>query len=203
MTEHPYAVPAEVAAEVIRAADEGRAIQGSWRKPSPNGRGPELVCALAAFGPGINSASDCPAEYMPTWLAELIRTLDDGISAEDVPWFFRGLADRARRWSVMDAAAWDRVSQDFRIACIEQALEAAAAVQPSPKPAYWDNVHDACGMMVAALKTGDGAAARAAARAAWAAWAAWAVAGAGAAGAAAYKRLAETLFTLLDREIGQ
>jgi hypothetical protein len=40
------------------------------------------------------SASDCPAELMPPWLAELVPVLDDGIAEADVPWFMGELLTR-------------------------------------------------------------------------------------------------------------
>jgi hypothetical protein len=89
-------------AQAETALNEGRIIQGDWRRK--NGGGRELVCALAAFGPDINSASDCPAELMPQWLAELVPVLDDGIAAADVPWFMGALLTRAKVWSILDDA---------------------------------------------------------------------------------------------------
>ncbi|GAW42451.1 hypothetical protein SH203_02867 [Brevundimonas sp. SH203] len=183
-----YQVPADVADSVISAARDGRIIQGAWRRKSA---GKDMVCALAAFGTDINSPADCPADYMPRWLAELIPGLDDGIAADRVVDFTIGLAERSARWKVLDAAAWDRVRTGFLIHCVEAAVAAAEKSQPEPRRAYWDQVHDACGMVVSALRSGDAkalstaaeAAARAAAeaaeaaeaRAAWAA-AAWAAA---------------------------
>jgi hypothetical protein len=161
-----------------KAHAEGRIIQGSWRR---NAGGHELVCALAAFGPDINSAGDCPADLMPHWLASLVPTLDDGIAKNEVPWFSGELISRARRWHVLDDAAWDRIRTGFMIAGIKQALASAEPVQPDPKPAYWQEVVDACNGVIAALETGRGlsAAARwAAAAAAEAAAARWAAAAA-------------------------
>jgi hypothetical protein len=137
--------------QAARAHAEGRIIQGAWRRKEP---GRELVCALAAFGPDINSASDCPADLMPAWLAELVPTLDDGVSASDVPWFSGELIARANRWGALDADAWGRVRNRFLAAAIRQALAAAEKVQPTPRPDYWDKVQDACGQMITALETG-------------------------------------------------
>ena len=129
------------------AWQEGRVIQGAWRRNGGGkGKGPgrELVCALAAFGPDINSAGDCPADLMPQWLAYLIPTLDDGIAAKDVPWFMGELVARAKRWHSLDAAAWDRIRTAYLIMVIRNALASAEPVQPDPKPAYWQKVVDAC-----------------------------------------------------------
>lgn len=136
------------------ALSEGRIIQGEWHR-SPPGDGKELVCALAAFGePGeINSPRDCPAELMPEWLAGLVPTLDDGIAETDVPWFVGELVRCAERWHVLDAAAWERVRTGFQIACIRQAVASAEPAQPDPRPAYWQQVVDACEGMIRGLYT--------------------------------------------------
>lgn len=187
-----------------KAHEEGRIIQGTWRKR--NGGGRELVCALAAFGPDINSASDCPADLMPPWLAELVPTLDDGIAAKDVLWFSGELIDRARRWGALDSNAWERIRTGFQIASICQALSSAESVQPDPKPEYWQKVIDACNGVISALENHDGveaarAARAAAAEAAWAAAAEAAARAAEAAAEAAYRQLAETLFKIIDAEL--
>ena len=100
-----YSVPADVADVVIAKALAGEIINGAWRR-RVDGR--ELVCALAAFGDGINDPKDCPADYMPEWLARLVPTLDDGVSTDRIAPFAIGLAERSKRWHVMDDAAWER-----------------------------------------------------------------------------------------------
>jgi hypothetical protein len=148
-----YHVPDQVADAVEAAAREGRAIQGAWRRSRTGGK--ELVGALAAFGPAINQPSDCPPDYMPAWLAELIPALGDGIAAERVPELFRGLASGARRWRVLSDGAWERVRCAFLCGCVTQALRAAAFVQPMPSPSYWEEVQHVCAAVCAALN-GDG-----------------------------------------------
>jgi hypothetical protein len=239
-----------------KAVAEGRIIQGKWSRKDVQGR--HLVCALAAFGDGdINNTGDCPADLMPRWLAEIVPTIDDGLALDRIHWFTGELVSRARKWHILDDTAWDRIRTGFMVACIRQALDSAAPVQPDPKPAYWEKVVNACNGVIAALESGEGlqeaaaaaaearwaaarwAAAEAAAAARWAAaaaaearwaearwaaaeaaaaarWAAarWAAAAAAAAArwaaarwaaaaaaAAAYKRLAETLFQLIDAEL--
>jgi hypothetical protein len=137
-------------AQAETALNEGRIIQGDWRRK--NGGGRELVCALAAFGPDINSASDCPADLMPGWLAELVPVLDDGIAEADVPWFMGGLLTRAKAWSILDDAAWDRIRTGYMIGLARQALASAAPVQPDPKPEYWQPIVDAVERVAAALE---------------------------------------------------
>ena len=196
---------------------ENRIIQNSWRRQGDDGR--ELVCALAAFGSDINSASQCPKDLMPEWLAQLIPTIDDGMAADEVHWFSGALIDCAERWHVLDDAAWQRIQTGFMIGSLKLALEAAEPVQPAPAPEYWPQVQNACEQVCAALKSGDAeqlkkaeaaawaaaraaawAAARAAEAAAWAAEAA-AEAAAWAAEAAAWKNIASLLFGMIEAEI--
>jgi hypothetical protein len=147
-----YAVPEEVADRVIAAFLEGRAIQREWREVR---NGKELVRALAAFSPNIKSPEDCPAEYMPDWLAQLIPTLYDGIAADQVVPFFIGLGERAKLWSVLDLEAWERVRVAFLSHCISDALAEAESVCPQPRPVWFTQVRDACEMVLAALR-GEG-----------------------------------------------
>jgi hypothetical protein len=204
-----YAVPEAVADNVIAAAREGRAIQNKWR--GNGGDGKELVCALAAFGPNINSPKDCPAGYMPNWLAHLIPALDDGIAADQVVPFFVGLGMRAKLWSVLDLPAWERVRIEFLSHCVRDALSSAESVCPQPRPARFTQVRDTCEMVLASFRSnGDldaaDAAAYAARNAAYAATyaAAYAARNAArnaayaAAHAASYQRQVDALFAALD-----
>ncbi|KPH66354.1 hypothetical protein ADT71_06720 [Novosphingobium sp. ST904] len=170
----------------MQAHSEHRIIQHNWRVQDNQGR--VLVCALAAFGPDINSAKHCPADLMPQWVAELIPAIDDGIAANQVQWFSGELITRARKWHVLDDAAWERIRTGFMIAGIKQAIAAASKAQPDPVPEYWQQVTTACNNVIEALQSGkDLAAARAAA------WAAET--------AAAWKEIAVTLFALIDAEL--
>ena len=190
------------------ALREGRISQGFWRGNGDDGR--EMVCALAAFGPDINGSGDCPADLMPHWLASLVPAIDDGIKLDDVPWFAGGLIERARKWHVLDDAAWERIRTGFLIASIKRAIQSAEPVQPEPAPAYWAQVKQACDQAITVLETGgDKAAARAAAYAARAAAAAAraaadaadAAVAADAAAYAAWKGIGEILFQLIDLEL--
>jgi hypothetical protein len=144
-----YVVPEAVADGVIAAALEGRAIQNKWREIRD---GKEFVCALAAFGPDINSPKDCPAEYMPKWLVRLIPSLDDGLASDRVVPFFIGLGQRAKMWSVLDHSAWDQVRVSFLIHCVQDALAEAESFCPRPRPEWFIKVEDACGLVLAALQ---------------------------------------------------
>ncbi len=130
---------------------------------------------LGASSPDVHDVEDvnCAALCMPQWLAELTLPLFDGVPTDQADAYALRYADVAERWCALTPEAWDRVSVTFRVACVEQALTSAEAVQPTPRPDYWDAVEAACNAMVAALKSGDAAevdrAAEASAGAAWAA----------------------------------
>jgi hypothetical protein len=84
---------------------EGRLIRRAWTK------GHDRACLLAALSPeagAAESASACPAEIMPPWLAHMTPWLDDAPSAEAWPSIVARYAALARRWGVLDDAAWER-----------------------------------------------------------------------------------------------
>jgi hypothetical protein len=170
--------------------EAGTLRQGVWNDED---EGRHIACLLGASSPDVNDVKEvnCVALCMPQWLAKLTLPMFDGVPINQADAYALRYADVAERWCVLTPEAWDRVSVTFRVACIEQALAAAEAVQPTPRPDYWDAVQTACGKMVVALKSGDAAeaaeaaeAAREAAREAWAAtgaatraaWATWAAA---------------------------
>ena len=184
--------------------------------------GKDYLCLAAAWGaPGtINSTSECPTYLYPKWLFDLMPTLDDGIAAKDVPWLFKGFAKRAEGMAKLSPEAWERIREGFLIGVIKSAMDSTAAVQPDPKPAYWQQVVDATNGVIAALKSGDKKASRAAAAAyaaaraaaayddadyaAAAAYAAYAAAATYAADAAyavaAFRKQCDLLFELIDAE---
>ena len=173
----------------------GTLRQGVWNGED---QGRHIADILGASSPDVNSVSDvdCAALCMPQWLARLTPDLFDGVSAVQASAYALRYADVAERWCMLTPDAWDRVSVTFRIACIEQALAYAEAVQPTPRPDYWAAVQTSCEVMVNALGSGDTArvdeAASAAARAARAASAeAEAAAGAAAEAAGAAAAAAE------------
>jgi hypothetical protein len=102
---------------------EGRLIRGAWTGTDAHGR--ETACLLAALAPECGregSAAVCPASVMPAWLAHLTPWIDDAGTLEAWPAMVRRYADVARRWHVLDAAAWQRAQWRVRIACVEEAL---------------------------------------------------------------------------------
>ena len=97
---------------------EGRIIRRAWTY------GRDRACLLAALSPEVGraeSASACPAEVMPAWLAHLTPWLDDAPSEETWPGIVQRYAGLARRWHVMDEAGWERARIGALIAIVSEA----------------------------------------------------------------------------------
>ena len=60
---------------------EGRLLQSSWHSQADDGR--QLACGLGVLGDDVNSPSDCPAQIMPRWLAQMVPWFFDNQSADD------------------------------------------------------------------------------------------------------------------------
>ncbi len=138
----------ETAAIRITAfADEGRLVQSKWHGTDRDGR--EIACLLGAIHPGINGAGDCPADIMPLWMAHLLPTLFDGVSAKKAPDYGRRFA-RALRYGNADESVLCKVL----IASVEYAVSAAAKAQPDPAPEYWADVKSSCERVTGLLNKG-------------------------------------------------
>lgn len=112
-----YYIPRAHLERMQNMANEGRIIRGNWQKTDEEGR--ELACLLGSLSPHINSVKDCPAEYMPEWLAHMTPGIDDKVSDdvwEDVIGRYVAVAGR---WHVLDDAAWDRIKWTTIDRCLE------------------------------------------------------------------------------------
>ena len=101
-----------------RMIEEGRVIRGAWRE------GRERACLLAALSPeaGLAGSADvCPASVMPGWLAHLTVSMADEGSDEAWSSMVRRYASLARRWPVLDDAAWARVEAAVLVAVLDEA----------------------------------------------------------------------------------
>jgi len=214
--------------ERLRAhIDAGTLIRGAWTGTDEQGR--ETACLLAALVPqcGIEeSASVCPAEVMPAWLAYLTPRIDDNGTVEAWPGMVARFASLASRWHALDADAWQRVKYRWLAAVVREAM---SHTSEEPVVAVCERVATLCEGVVAtgtidaasflaAEEEASAAAARAAAAAASAAWAsarevATAVRAARAAAeaakasearaaeTAAWDRITAQLFEALEREL--
>jgi len=159
---------------------EGRLLRGTWTD------GRERACLLAALSPECGKAKSpdaCPATVMPAWLAELTPWMDDAGSTGAWPGMVRRYAGLARRWHVLDAAAWRRLDYASRAIAVREARSHVVRVAPSDPVLLAidgvlallerEHVDPAAARAAADAAAADAARARADAAAAWAA-AAWA-----------------------------
>ncbi|MDT7935252.1 MAG: hypothetical protein RQ833_11720, partial [Sphingomonadaceae bacterium] len=154
---------------------QGAVIQGAWSRPPREPCGPELLCYRAALGGGPDEP--CPSGVAPRWLSDMLPALDDGLAVDRVQPVFDRLTVALRLAAVQhwDAARWERVHIRVRVELVRLAWSYAERVRPADPPAWWLACERACADVIAALESGDSAAAeraRAAAEAAAAAWAA-------------------------------
>jgi hypothetical protein len=97
---------------------EGRLIRHAWSE------GHDRACLLAALSPEAGeaeSASACPAEVMPLWLAHLTPWLDDEPSTQAWPSIVARYAALARRWHVLDDEGWERARIAALVAIVTEA----------------------------------------------------------------------------------
>ena len=103
--------------------NEGRIVRDYWTGVDEQGR--EEACLLAALSPEVaeqGTASACPAELMPGWMAYLTPWIDDKSSEVEWPRMVRRYAACAARWSTLDNAAWRRVEIASRRASVVEAM---------------------------------------------------------------------------------
>ena len=118
----------------------------------------------------------------PPWMHHLLHAINDGIDADQVPWFSGAMINSAARWHVLDDAAWKRIHTKILIAGVRQAIATASTLHQTNPLTYWPQVMAACEQVCLALETGEGlpeaekAAKAAAYEAAGAAYAAYAAA---------------------------
>ena len=89
---------------ILRHLAAGTLLRGYW------GDGHERACWLSALAPvtaSRRSASACPAEIMPEWLAHLTMRMDD--LGSDGVWHETATryAGLSARWSVLSTADWN------------------------------------------------------------------------------------------------
>jgi hypothetical protein len=102
-----YQIPQSALDRLNLLVNENRIIRRQWQ--SKDDRGRETACLLGALGSDIAGPKDCPASYMPTWLAELTPSIDDETFPANWPSIIKRYANLANRWHVLDEAAWERV----------------------------------------------------------------------------------------------
>lgn len=114
-----------------RMIADGDIIRGDWTEADGDGR--RLACLLAALSPEAADGVDpsmCPAEVMPSWLAYMTVAMNDGGTMTLWPAFLSRYAAVARRWHVLDAAAWRVAEYRCRIALVREAMTQTTEKEP-------------------------------------------------------------------------
>jgi len=205
-----YHIPTERIDALAIAATEGRVSRGDWHYTTADGR--EMACVLGWLADDIDDPSECPAEYMPQWLASLIPDCNDRTSEEGFAAWLSRIPGILRRisavsddvWPVLERRAKARaIVESMRHTDNAEAIAACREVLRLLRDGGTEEEFDAA--QTAAWSAGWAAAWAAAgwsaalAAAAWAA--AWAAAGAAAeaaARAAAWDRMPAALLDDLD-----
>lgn len=102
---------------------ENRITRRQWYGRDEEGR--QTACLLAALSPEAGRAEDyesCPAEVMPSWLAELTPWMDDYGTDAAWPHVVKRYAACAARWHKLDDAAWRRVEIAARRASLSEVM---------------------------------------------------------------------------------
>jgi hypothetical protein len=150
--------------------EQGLIRPGAW---STDERGRHFVCLLSAISPEVEaeeSASACPADVMPAWLAHLIVSAYDGASNDGRSRLVQLYLDTMTKWSQLSPAAWRQCDLTLRREALNIILPFAGTSGPvviqvhalisralngdEPSEAQW---------AAAAAETAEAAAARAAA----------------------------------------
>ena len=85
---------AEYEARYKNAFEHGGLTQASWHTERD---GRQLACALGVLGDEVKSPSDCPAQIMPRWLAQMVPNFFDGQKQDDAfAWGLKFTAALAR-----------------------------------------------------------------------------------------------------------
>ena len=91
----------------------------------------------------------------PPWMHHLLHAINDGIDADQVPWFSGAMINSAARWHVLDDASWERIHTKILIAGVRQAIASASTLHQVNPPKYWPQVMAACEQARTALETGE------------------------------------------------
>jgi hypothetical protein len=105
MASLPLVTTAAEALDRYKTAIEGdQLIQFNWHDQAGDGRW--LACALGVIGDGVNRPETCPASVMPTWLAQVVPPLFDGLPF-----------DAAKQWGLSFYEALAQLNGDvpFRV----------------------------------------------------------------------------------------
>lgn len=100
---------------------QGRIVQGKW------GDGVQTACLLFALAPEITSngyIANCPANLIPSWLANLTPMIDDKTSKSAWSGIIRRYADTVQRGATdLDQLGWERVLARFMASILREIVQ--------------------------------------------------------------------------------
>ena len=135
---------AEAYSRYQAALAEDTLVQRTWHHTAEDGR--QLACALGVIGADINSASACPAQIMPRWLAQMTVWMFDAQKIEDaLPWGSKFYAEIARLNGVVPFS----VIHDWQANVV-----GPLAIEASKKRGRKAETHEALAAMQAEALTG-------------------------------------------------
>lgn len=109
--------------KILSLFNNGRLVRWKWDWMDEYGR--DCACLLVALAPETGSersASACPAEIMPQWLAYLTLWINDSGSIKIWPETVKRYANLAGRWHVLTLQDWQKLDYTTRAICVESAL---------------------------------------------------------------------------------
>jgi hypothetical protein len=99
---------------ILNLHNEGRIVRQVWTATDSQGR--NMACLLAAMSPHVlkfRTASACPSDIMPSWLALVTVQFDDCGSMDMWDGVIRKYANLAGRWHVLSEEQWERLRCRF------------------------------------------------------------------------------------------
>lgn len=115
-----YHIPTERIDALALAATEGRVIREDWRQTGADGR--EMACTLGWLGDDIEDPSECPAEYMPRWLAYLVPECNDRTGEEGFAVWLDRIPGILRRISAVPDDVWPVLERRAKARAVVEAM---------------------------------------------------------------------------------
>lgn len=150
---NPFGIThAAASTNILRAVETRSLTQKKWHGKGAGGR--EIACLLGSIDKRVSSPSDCNADLMPLWLAELTPVLFDGIAADQIYLVAERYGRAVDQWGRLSDDQWSLILTRFFVRCIDDALDAARPLCVGQS--YWQAVEDVCAQCKAAITSGDG-----------------------------------------------
>lgn len=108
------------------ALDAGLVCRRAWAHTSAGVRRACLLATLAPECGEAQSASACPADVMPAWMAHLVPRIDDCGTAAEWPRLMRRFAAALRHCATLDDEGWRRLDYRCRAVALREVPAPAA-----------------------------------------------------------------------------